>query len=232
MQEEASDLGARDFSRIRILCPGVTRADGSEAGVPSMKTRPSSTSRRAPDQDSSGTCPLRTAASVRPASVGATSKPFSERVLEADERRDLVSESVVVEVEEKVHVDQKALHDVELEAHGAAQEVVGLRGEADGRERRLGGVEAMERALVQAGSVEEVRADHVEDEGEPLAHPEVGAHDVSHLIGQVRRLSRRGVSGENARSVPEITGVDVGREGPRGSGKNDERTDARGSYSQ
>src|SRR3990172_12171098 len=98
MQEEASDLGARDFSGIRIPCPGVTRDDGSEAGVLSMKPRPSSTSRRAADQVSPGTCLLRTAASVKPASVGATSKAFSERVLEADERRDLVPESVVVEI--------------------------------------------------------------------------------------------------------------------------------------
>src|SRR3990172_2650932 len=232
MQEEASDLGARDFSGIRIPCPGVTRADGSEAGVPSMKTRSSSTSRRAADQDSPGTCLLRTAASVRPASVGATSNPFSERVLEADERRDLVPEPVVVEVEEEVHVDEKAFHHVELEAHGAAQEVVGLRGERDGRGGGPRGVEAGERGLVQTGSVEEVRADHVEDEGEPLAHPEVGAHDVSHLIRQVLRFSRRGVSGENARPVPEITGVEVGRECPRGSRKHDERTDARGADAQ
>src|SRR3990172_1707074 len=110
MQEEGSDLGARPFSRTRIACPGTTRAAGSEAGLPSIETRPSPTSRRAADQVSSGTCRLRTAASVRPASVGATSNAFSERVLEADERRDLVPESVAVEVEEKVHVDEQALH--------------------------------------------------------------------------------------------------------------------------
>src|SRR5262245_15384861 len=140
---------------MRTIWPEATRRVESPAGLSSIDTRPSSTSLRASDHDSPEICRLRTAARVSPASLGSTPNVSSERVLEADERRDFVAEPVVVEFEEEVHVDEEVFHDVELEAGGAAQEVVGLVLESHGR-KGAHSVESVESALMQPGSVDQV----------------------------------------------------------------------------
>ena len=47
-------------------------------------------------------------------------------VLDADERRYLVPQAVVVDVEQQIEVDQKTLDHVELEPYGSTQGVEGV----------------------------------------------------------------------------------------------------------
>src|SRR5260221_6300534 len=88
-----------------------------------------------------------------------------EAVFEADERRQAVAQSMVVEAEQDVGVDEQAATRVELEPHGARDLVLGAAGERDVRERRAA-VQRVEGRGHEAAAVEDAPSKHVCGQGE------------------------------------------------------------------
>src|SRR5437899_9924811 len=88
-----------------------------------------------------------------------------EPVFDADERCQAVAQSMVVEAEEHVGVDEQAAARVELEPHGARELVLGAAGERDVRERRAA-VQRLEGRGHEAAAVENAPAEHVRGQGE------------------------------------------------------------------
>ena len=103
---------------------------------------------------------------------------------------------------------RKALDDVELEPDGGAQQVVALVLERHRREQGRTVARHGSR-LHESRRVDQIVAENVEHEREPLAHAEVRAEHVRRLVGKIRGLARRRIARERARAVPQVAQVDV-----------------------
>ncbi len=134
----------------------------------------------------------------------------SERVLEADEGRHLVTDTVIVEREEQVGIEKQAIEKVDLDAQRAAQRVERFLREGDVAEHRL----AVERVKILAAEplgIDQISAKHVERQRQVTVGAHVRAGGVDRLIGEVRRLTRGRIAGDDARAVPLIACVEVRR---------------------
>src|SRR5207245_4938104 len=107
----------------------------------------------------------------------------SERVLETDERRHLVTEAVIVEREEQVRIEEQAIDEIDLEAQRAAERIEGLRRAGDvAKDRRA--VERVEILRAETLGPDQISTQHIESQRQVIVGADVGSSGVDRLIGE------------------------------------------------
>src|SRR5205809_4341442 len=78
-------------------------------------------------------------------------------------------------------------------------------------------VERVKRLRAEALGVDDVAANHIEGQRHPPVRADFGADRIAHAVGEVGRLAGGRVARQDARAVPLVADVHVGREAlPRG----------------
>src|SRR4051812_20530076 len=85
----------------------------------------------------------------------------SKGVLQADERRDLVAQAIVVELECQVHVEQQTIDQIRFQTGGAAQRIERLARKSDVRKHRSA-VERVKLLLNHPLGIDHVRPQEIE----------------------------------------------------------------------